>query len=443
MSFQYLVLNCQVVLLKVSTVGFFVLVGAIFKQPKFQEMKNAFTLIGTFLFFASHAQWVKQDDFKGSIRFAATSFVVNEEAFVVGGTIESGPSYITYNETWKYIPTTAAWAKQSAYPGGKMYAGISFVIDNIAYVGLGANQSGVVGNALWAYNSATDSWEEKTNFPGNGRVFAFAFSANGKGYIGTGLTFLGGAATYLDDFWEYDPATDQWTQKTNYPGGGKVGMAAVSINDIGYVGLGDDGGFFYNDFYRYESVTDSWIGLTSFPGENRSFYQMEAAVGDIYLIGGEKAHNVYSAEMWQYSIAKDEWNSSFTFDGTARGYGNLFYLAGSFYYGLGLVGPSDSQGSKEIWKYSLTTGIQQAPNTSSLLAFPNPTSGPIYIQASSSNSEVNVKIYTTQGQKLQSWTLGGGAFAHRIDLDLPKGVYLLTMTTANEQQTIKLVRQQR
>jgi len=60
-----------------------------------------------------------------------------------------------------------------------------------------------------------DAWTQKTNFGGVTRYYSVGFSINNKGYIGTGRD-AGGA---LQDFWEYDPVLDTWTQKANYGAG--------------------------------------------------------------------------------------------------------------------------------------------------------------------------------------------------------------------------------
>ena len=43
---------------------------------------------------------------------------------------------------------------------------------------------------------------------------AVAFSIGSKAYIGTGQD----DSSYYKDFWEYDPATDTWTQKADFGG---------------------------------------------------------------------------------------------------------------------------------------------------------------------------------------------------------------------------------
>lgn len=56
-----------------------------------------------------------------------------------------------------------------------------------------------------------NAWAQKTNFGGTARWGAVGFSIGNKGYIGTG----GEGSVPKNDFWEYDPTTDTWTQKAS------------------------------------------------------------------------------------------------------------------------------------------------------------------------------------------------------------------------------------
>src|SRR5947207_9637065 len=67
---------------------------------------------------------------------------------------------------------------------------------------------------------AQDFWLQKADAGSSPRALAVGFSIGDKGYIGTGSPFDN---TYLDDFWEYDPATDTWTQKADFAGGARMG----------------------------------------------------------------------------------------------------------------------------------------------------------------------------------------------------------------------------
>jgi N-acetylneuraminic acid mutarotase len=58
--------------------------------------------------------------------------------------------------------------------------------------------------------------DTKADFGGNPRERAVGFSFDGKGFIGTGYD----GATFIDrkDFWEYEPISNNWTQKEDFSG---------------------------------------------------------------------------------------------------------------------------------------------------------------------------------------------------------------------------------
>src|SRR5438552_2480307 len=62
-----------------------------------------------------------------------------------------------------------------------------------------------------SFNSFAGYWTQKANFPGK-RTATFSFSIDQKGYVGCGWDSTG----LHKDFWEYDPATNLWTQKADF-----------------------------------------------------------------------------------------------------------------------------------------------------------------------------------------------------------------------------------
>lgn len=83
-------------------------------------------------------------------------------------------------------------------------------------------------------SAAQNTWSQKANFISS-RHGTVSFGIGNKGYFGTGNDSLWGSH---DDFWEFDPALNSWTQKANVPGPTRYGAVGFSINYIGYIGLG-------------------------------------------------------------------------------------------------------------------------------------------------------------------------------------------------------------
>lgn len=73
-----------------------------------------------------------------------------------------------------------------------------------------------VGLVLLSFNAnCQNAWTQKSSppTPFTARNACAGFSVGNKGYFGTG----GDLAGVTSDWFEYDPSTDSWTQKTSFP----------------------------------------------------------------------------------------------------------------------------------------------------------------------------------------------------------------------------------
>ncbi|MBK7084510.1 MAG: hypothetical protein IPH53_07515 [Flavobacteriales bacterium] len=79
-----------------------------------------------------------------------------------------------------------------------------------------------------------------------------------------------GHATWLNDWWEYDPTTGTWTQRANLPGQGRAACGSFVIDDEVYVTVGSRDvtsttATFLMELYKYSPTTDTWTVLAPFP----------------------------------------------------------------------------------------------------------------------------------------------------------------------------------
>ncbi|MDC1105158.1 kelch repeat-containing protein [Prolixibacteraceae bacterium] len=153
-------------------------------------------------------QWTKITSIIGSKRQGATAFVLNGLGYVVTGYSNGQPS----NDVYAYDPTNDTWIEKRDLDWDDNELenaavmrrnAISFVMDGIAYVGLGFNNG--IQNDIWAYNAEVDDWDEKEDFEGTARENALAFTLNNEGYIA-----LGSNGSYdFDDIWKFQPWAEQ------------------------------------------------------------------------------------------------------------------------------------------------------------------------------------------------------------------------------------------
>jgi hypothetical protein len=138
-----------------------------------------------------------------------------------------------------------------------------FVINNYAYVGLGA--CGVTNyNNFSRYDPIANTWIAVAPFPGPGRNGAFSFTLYNRGYVGLGYNYQNNSNPYtiFKDFWEYEPVSDVWKQLPDFPGGKRHNGIFFSLNDRGYFGLGSDtihNVHYMNDIWEYRPVLPTSI----------------------------------------------------------------------------------------------------------------------------------------------------------------------------------------
>ncbi len=175
--------------------------------------------------------WSQMADFGGGGRDGMISFSLNGKGFAGAG---FNGQYIL-SDFWKYDPDSDSWSQIGNYPGGAVIFPTVFIIDNVAYVGLGAGSSEY--SSFYKFDG--NSWVRISDFPGGARQAAIAFSIDGKGYVGGGMS--GYQQTYTD-FYEYDPETDTWTKvdDMNFPNGNTAWSTAFAIGSEAYAGTGAD-----------------------------------------------------------------------------------------------------------------------------------------------------------------------------------------------------------
>src|SRR5207249_3692039 len=120
-------------------------------------------------------------------------------------------------------------------------------------------------------------WTPIANIP-VGHGYAAGFTLKGMGYIA-----CGGYPTPDNELWQYNPDSNKWTSKANFPGVKRIDIAAFTLCDYAYVGIGGEAPY-YGDFYRYDPVANNWTAVADFPGHHRddpAFF----AIGDKGYVG--------------------------------------------------------------------------------------------------------------------------------------------------------------
>ncbi len=200
----------------------------------------------------------------------------------------------------------AGWIQQSDFGGVARHRTTMLSLGNKIYAGLG-HYNGAGTNVLfddwWQYDPATNAWTQKADYLGGICYHAAGFAIDDIGYVGTGRISETGN-TLVKDFFKYSPTTNTWTQITDFPGTGRRGAVGFSIGAYGYVGTGTSS----DDMYRYDPSSNSWTQVASVPGGDR-----ESAVGfelnGFGYLGTGFAYNFAwsSTDFYKYNPSTDQW----------------------------------------------------------------------------------------------------------------------------------------
>lgn len=188
------------------------------------------------------------------------------------------------------------WVRQSDFDGMPRSNAATFVIDGKGYLATGYDGEDYY-NDLWEYNPTTNNWTQKADMPAEAgkRSSAVAFATSTKGYLGTGYD----GTNKLKDFWQYDPIANTWTQKTDFPGTGRYSAVGFAIGDYGYLGTGYDGNEM-KDFYMYNESNNSWTAINSLGGAKRRNASVFIISGTAY-VGFGSNNGIYETDFWSFT----------------------------------------------------------------------------------------------------------------------------------------------
>jgi len=142
--------------------------------------------------------------YNGKIRQGATSFVINNKAYICFGRNNEIP----VNDFYMFDPISEKWTQLENLDSGShndgellRYNAVSFAINGKAYIASGAN--GSLKRDVWEYNPEKKKWLEKTGLENEiaSRNFAIGFTVHNRGFLTTGSA----SGLRLDDLWEFNP----------------------------------------------------------------------------------------------------------------------------------------------------------------------------------------------------------------------------------------------
>lgn len=256
---------------------------------------------------ASRDFWLKQDPFPGAARTAAVAFVANGKAYVGTGYANN----VLFKDFYEFDPTIAPgsglqWRQVADFEGGIRYGALAFAVNETGYVGTGYDESNYLKD-MWKYVPANDDWVQVVSVGGSKRTNAFAFVVNGKAYVGGGKN--NGVLQF--DLWEYNPELDTWTAKTALDDDDQPAVTisrelttTFVINGLAYL-VGGASSSIDSQVWEYDAATDTWTQKTTFEGATRESAVGFAIGGKGYVTTGRNSSARYD-DIWQFDpLAED------------------------------------------------------------------------------------------------------------------------------------------
>ena len=131
------------------------------------------------------------------------------------------------------------------------------------YMGLGYNGYQLLDD-FYGYDPETEQWSQEPDFPGLPRYKAVSFVIGSYIYVGTGKTSLSVDTSYTGDFYKFFPYGHSWRRVTNMPASqeryGAIAWSVYYNNQWwGFVGYGKRDAP-RPDVYKYDYTKDSDTG---------------------------------------------------------------------------------------------------------------------------------------------------------------------------------------
>ena len=246
--------------------------------------------------------WTKKLDLAGEARDHAIGFSIDGYGYICCGSSHIGGSHVL-KDHWRYDPSGNSWTQMTDFGGIGRSGPYGFSIGNYGYVGGGAGWGTGTLTDFWRYDPSGDSWAQMADLPGDSRMYGESFVIGSYGYVCTGWHQPNGGGYRLKELWQYDPSGDSWTQKTDFPGTARHGVATWSDGTFGYVLLGSQSGAPWqpNDGYYYDPTSNSWTAIDCyFSGTNRWQSEGFYVDGHGYVVAGQDVDGNKLDDTWRY-----------------------------------------------------------------------------------------------------------------------------------------------
>lgn len=214
-------------------------------------------------------EWRQMDDYPGDARINAIAFTIGNYGYVGTGQSKNDKQTKDFYRFDPTAPSGSQWSIVNGFGGQKRTGGLSFIIDNVAYI-VGGTNNGQDVTDFWKFDpskSEENKWTRLREIKDDSsddydddynsitRTYGCAFVIDGQAYITLGQT---SGSSLRNNYWIYDPNTDLWRSSdteddfdyTPFEGSARTKAICFSTGKRGIITTGGSSGYYYDDTWE-------------------------------------------------------------------------------------------------------------------------------------------------------------------------------------------------
>jgi N-acetylneuraminic acid mutarotase len=230
----------------------------------------------------------------------AGSFTINNSSYVIAPTKDWKD---TQFYLWKFNPADYSWQQFD----------IPFKVDNAQVAATGSKAYLYVmspNHSFYEFDPSSNAWTRKADYPAAVRYSGTIFTIGANAYLGLGTSSKTmGNENKDNSFYEYASSTNTWRRIADYPDNPEYGMrsraSAFVINNIAYVGCGASYTGMYN-YYSYSPGSNAWTKIHDFP-DSRASATAFCFGNKGFIANGNPLSGTSTKDCFKYDPTSDTW----------------------------------------------------------------------------------------------------------------------------------------
>jgi N-acetylneuraminic acid mutarotase len=207
--------------------------------------------------------WTCMAEFPGERRMSGVGFSLYDNGYWSLGTgqmMEKATAF--FNDLYEYITSENVWVKKDDFPGSPRVDAASFVVHNRAYLGLGYATD--YRADIYEYDPVREKkWRRIADFAGGPISSPIGIGVSNSGFIIAGDR-LSNSQRFV---YEYLPSEDKWQKKKDFPADTRYNLSGCIIDSNIFLagGGGQSGELRFRDFYTFNVLKNEWVPAEDYP----------------------------------------------------------------------------------------------------------------------------------------------------------------------------------